>query len=191
MSFKLFSDNYLKSRRLFGGIDRTTSRELLSLSRHTTGPFRYNAQVRIGDVHCTMSINQPTVLHDWFHGTINLFDTVLSWMFNYSPEHGGPVLMIDDTMVGKTIKTTGYRHHLFEIRVSTASSWQLHDPFVDVSLWELPMELIRSRFGFGRIKIGDVDEDLSTYHHLDKAKILAVLASALTYECGLHAFDRI
>ena len=51
------------------------------------------------------------------------------------------------------------------------------------------MELVRARFGFGKTKIGDVNDDLNEYLHPDQERILALLAATLTLECGLRAWD--
>ena len=191
MSFLLFSDRHLKSRCLFGGVDRPSACTLLSLSRHTVGAFQYDARIVVAGVQCVINIRQPTISRDGFRGTIRLFDETLSWVFDYSFDAGGPVLAINDATVGKTVKTTGYRHHWFEIKIATGRSICLHDPFADVHPARIPMELVRARFGFGKTKIGDVNDDLNEYLHPDQERILALLAATLTLECGLQSWDNV
>ena len=53
------------------------------------------------------------------------------------------------------------------------------------------MELVRARFGFGKTKIGDVNDDLNEYLHPDQERILALLAATLTLECGLQSWDNV
>ena len=189
MSFLLFSDLHLKSRSLFGGVDRPSARTLLTLSRHTVAAFRYEARIVVAGVQCVIDIKQPTISNDRFHGTIRFFGETLSWVFDYSFDVGGPVLSINGATVGKTVKTTGYRHHWFEIKIATGRSLCLHDPFADVHPARIPIELVRARFGFGKTKIGNVDDDFNEYLHPDKARIFALVAATLTLECGLRAWD--
>ena len=191
MSFLLFSDRHLKTRSLFGGVDRRSAVTLLTLSRHTAGAFQYDARIVVAGVQCVISIKQPTISRGGFQGTIRLSDETLSWVFDYSFDAGGPVLAINDATVGKTVKTTGYRHHWFEIKIATGRSICLHDPFADVNPARIPMELVRARFGFGKTKIGDVNDDLNEDLHPDQERILALLAATLTLECGLQSWDNV
>ena len=191
MSFWLFSDRHLKTRSLFGGVDRRSAVTLLTLSRHAVGSFQYDARIVVAGVQCVINIRQPTLSQGCFQGTIRLSDETLSWVFDYSFDAGGPVLAINDATVGKTVKTTGYRHHWFEIKIATGRSICLHDPFADVHPARIPMELVRARFGFGKTKIGDVNDDLNEYLHPDQERILALLAATLTLECGLQSWDNV